>query len=878
MDEHWNFGDSITINNFTIQEFKHKHNDMSVLIVEMPTAPIAGYMRVVNAGSRDEEKVCGKGIAHFIEHMAFRIDDGKFWKFEKLGHEDNAMTEDDATSYYDFGLASHVLDVIDVDGSRFRCSAVPADGIPIEREAVLNEEQRNHQAAGMMFRTSQALSHLFDNYHMSTIGRRKDIESATAEEMQTFREKYYKLNNATFIVSGNVFTPEILSQFHKIHGSTNKSEPVNHNYAPDMVQNGKRTVEINTPAPCSMICMTYHSPPASSKDSVCLSLLKHVIYSNMEGRARKLIDNNIVHDINVYAPRKRDSYIWCIHATLGNKSRGSMNSAEIHVFNMLQELKEDITQKELTRAKNILRMEWSNLNSIHELTMELGKAVSLGDWRDVSNRLHTMESITSSDIKNTIKKYLNVYQCSSVHVYPHDVNYERVKPDPMVKLNFKKSIIPTERKKLVWNVDVKPSNTNELKFQLLKVKTGKPHFSISVPFDNHKKHLADMMCEYFGNGCNYKEQHYSGTEISQYTASMGIDFNLDSDHSFIHFRSVFNNDSHVKNGTDFLVNGLFKNITFHNEMDAKAFNVKKTGILAELRSMRHNQKYLAKEMLITNMFAHSNYSKTLDQKINKISSINMSDLENFYNNTLKHPMEYYCTLVTKSKEQEGPMKTILKNMKNFNGQKQVKPLWIPLPLKHETSSKVISGYKSSLVLIGQTTPFKIYTDESYLLMLGLEPIGSSITSRLMHTIRVEKGCGTYGVYGNVYMQTHAPSYVVFNATFSPKDQGRGVNYMHDIIDNWIEHGITSDELNTAKKQLMGARSLEMDNMNVVSSVFHRHLHNNKNATAEWNRYENIIKKATLNQVNSVIKKALQRKKFITVSVGPPCAHDDSDSD
>jgi hypothetical protein len=359
---------------------------------------------------------------------------------------------------------------------------------------------------------------------------------------------------------------------------------------------------------------------------------------------------------------------------------------------------------------------------------------------------------------------------------------------------------------------------------------------------------------------------------------MGIDFDLNSDHSFLHFRGVFNNDSNAKNGTDFLVNGLIKNITFDNDMDSKAFNVKKTGMLAELRSMRHNQKYLAKEMLMTKMFAHSNYSKTLEQKINKVSGIRMSELENFYTTTLKQPIECFCTLVSKSKDQAGPMKNILKNINKFNKRNQVKPMWIPLPLKHETCSKVISGYKSGLVLMGQTTPLKNYSDESYLLMLGMEPIGSSITSRLMHTIRVVEGCGTYGVYGSVYMQTHAPTYVVFNATFSPKDQERGVNFMHSIIDNWIENGITMDELDTAKKQLMGARSLEMDNMNVVSSVFHRHLHNNKNATDEWNRYENIIKTATLSQVNNVIKKALQRKKFISVSVGPPCVHDDSDSD
>jgi len=878
MDEHWISGDSITLNNFTIQEFIHKKNNMRVLVVEMPTAPIAGYMRVVNAGSRDEEKVCGKGIAHFIEHMAFRIDDGKFWKFEKLGHEDNAMTEDDATTYYDFGLASHVLDVIDVDGSRFQCTSVPADGIPIEREAVLNEEQRNHQAAGMMFRTSQALSHLFDNYHISTIGRRKDIISATAEEMESFRKKYYKLNNSTFIVTGNVFTPEILSQFHKIHGSISKSEPVNHDYAPDMIQNGKRTVEINTPAPCSMLCMTYHSPPADSKESICLSLLKYIIYSNTEGRGRKLIDNNIVHDINVYAPRKRDSYIWCIHATLGNKSRGSMNAAETNVFSMLHDLSTHVTPVEVDRAKNILRMDWSNIDTIHSMTMELGKAVALGDWKDISKRLNTMEQITPNDIKKAVQKYLNVYQCSSVHLYPHDSSYTRTMHEPMANVNMNKSKITEIRKVLSWNVDVKSSTSDSLNFQFLKVKTGKPHFSVSVPFDNHKKHLATMFCEYFGNGCTYNNQHYTGNDISQYVASMGIDYNLDSDHSFIHFNSVFNNETTTKNGTDFLVNGLLKNITFHTESDSKAFNVKKTGILAELRSLRNNQKYLAKEMLITKMFAHSNYSKTLDQKISKISSIGMKQLQTFYHDTVTKPMKWYCTLVSKSKSSAGPMRTILKNVNTFNTQKQVKPMWIPLPLKHESCSKVISGYKSGFVLMGQTTPLKNYSDESYLLMLGMEPLGSSITSRLMNTIRVIKGCGTYGVYGNVYMQPHAPTYCVFNATFSPKDQKRGVNYMHDIIDNWLENGITMDELNTAKKQLMGARSLVMDNMNIVSSVFHRHLHNNKNSTDEWNRYEKIVKSATLSKVNAVIKSALQRKKFITVSVGPPCVHDDSDSD
>ena len=57
MDEHWR---SVILLLYVTLLFKNlflKNNDMRVLIVEILTTPIAGYIRVVNASSRDEEKV-----------------------------------------------------------------------------------------------------------------------------------------------------------------------------------------------------------------------------------------------------------------------------------------------------------------------------------------------------------------------------------------------------------------------------------------------------------------------------------------------------------------------------------------------------------------------------------------------------------------------------------------------------------------------------------------------------------------------------------------------------------------------------------------------------------------------------------------------------
>ena len=91
--------------------------------------------------------------------------------------------------------------------------------------------------------------------------------------------------------------------------------------------------------------------------------------------------------------------------------------------------------------------------------------------------------------------------------------------------------------------------------------------------------------------------------------------------------------------------------------------------------------------------------------------------------------------------------------------------------------------------------------------------------------------------------------------------------MKDIIKDWVENGITSNELKIAKQQLIGARSLEMDDIDSVTSVFHRHLLSKKNPTNEWNTYTHNINTLTLEEVNQCIS-TLDSEKFSFVQVGP----------
>ena len=144
-----------------------------------------------------------------------------------------------------------------------------------------------------------------------------------------------------------------------------------------------------------------------------------------------------------------------------------------------------------------------------------------------------------------------------------------------------------------------------------------------------------------------------------------------------------------------------------------------------------------------------------------------------------------------------------------------------------------------------------------------------MTARLMSKLRGQDGDknGVYGVYASMYEQSHAPVYAVLNASFTPGLEHHGLKEMKDVVDNWINKGITKEEFNNSKYELLGQRSLEMDNFESVSDVYHRHLVNNKTPSKEWNEYVKNVSSMTLNEVNTAIKK-LECDKWVIVSTSP----------
>ena len=82
-------------------------------------------MRAVHAGSKEEADFVPMGMAHFLEHMSFRIQDSKIWSLAAKGDVINAMTNMDSTRFYVVHLPEQTAETIQID-NRFKEVNVPA--------------------------------------------------------------------------------------------------------------------------------------------------------------------------------------------------------------------------------------------------------------------------------------------------------------------------------------------------------------------------------------------------------------------------------------------------------------------------------------------------------------------------------------------------------------------------------------------------------------------------------------------------------------------------------------------------------------------------------------------------------------------------------
>lgn len=223
-------------------------NGMRYLVLPNQTPPGQVAMRLlIDAGSM-QERPGEEGVAHFLEHLAFRgttkYPDGDVQKvLEGIGlqmaADVNASTGPDTTTFI-IDLPHNDKNSIDTGLGVMRELVsemlIQPDKLDMERGVVLAEE-RSRAGPGLEASKAFLKLQLGDHpYGRPPIGLRSVIETVTPETIRGFYDAFYRPERATLLIVGDVKEEEVIPALTQMFGNWRGRGEAGKDPAPIMVK------------------------------------------------------------------------------------------------------------------------------------------------------------------------------------------------------------------------------------------------------------------------------------------------------------------------------------------------------------------------------------------------------------------------------------------------------------------------------------------------------------------------------------------------------------------------------------------------------------------------------------------------------------------
>ena len=859
----WQPGLSFDFVNSKVYEYMHADNGLRVLLCPVPDSKVCAYMRAVNAGSKEEADFVPMGMAHFLEHMSFRIQGGKIWSLASKGDVINAETNMDSTRFYVVHLPEQTTQTIAIDAARFKQTAVPADKIPVEVQAVLNELERGQQAGNKMFRTTSSVAILEHPYHHSTIGTKTDVQKSTAADMQHFRQKYYVPNNTTLIFAGAFEPAHVLELVHEHFGHMPKGLDCHPVHTPEPPQMGKRSVELNIDAPCPMVCMAFHQPKGSTKEALALQCISRLTWQNEQGRAKSLIDDNTLHDVSTYSPRQVDPYLWFFHGTQEQTSPEIRLGVEQKMLAVLQSFAtHKVTTATLRTIKNTMRDDWHrSLESVTDMMNELGRGVSMGNWKDFADREATLDQLTPEIIQMVAADIFKPTNMTVTHIIPTKNASGTLASSPAFSVVGETAPAPRDiltehsSSNVAWTVNNISPTTNILHVP----RASYVRVTLSARFSPAEHDIASIMTASMGKG--------SVTRGQSATSAL---MNMHTERSFTHGHEFIHMSMSMPSSTTILEKA--SHMMFHSEWLQPTFTsseveLQKRHRIAEMNALKNDQGFQTKQHFIQGLFEKTLYHIPLDVRVQRTADISVREVRAFHAKWVGGNTSTYVTMVTPTTETAATLGQIFPA---HDSEPHTTLEWTAKPRRASEKRVALAGFGSFQIMMGQTMDVKPFTKEHVALECAAEILGGGMTGRLMHTVREQRGLGTYGIYAVIQtISTKTPPIFCVQGTFSPSSIREGLACTKELVAEWSDHGVTPLELSNAKERLVGSKVIASDTVDNLHSMVLKHILEKRSPEQAFEEYKTTVQQLTLEDVNTAIRTFVDPTAFTSVIVGPP---------
>ncbi len=257
-------------------------NGLTLLVLEERALPLASVQMLYKVGARDEPS--GRtGLAHFVEHMAFRATESfpgteVVSRIYAAGGEWHGYTWIDQTTYFETLPREELSLALAIEADRMARLLLPAEEVEAERGAVLAElNGYQNDPATVLKDAVLATSFLQHPYRNNTIGWPSEVERLTHADIEAFYRTHYRPANAVLAVVGDVDAPAVAAEVRERFGGLPAGPPTPTPRTVEPPQTGERRVTLRLPRGEGRFEIAYRAPAVAHPDYPAFLLLQELL-------------------------------------------------------------------------------------------------------------------------------------------------------------------------------------------------------------------------------------------------------------------------------------------------------------------------------------------------------------------------------------------------------------------------------------------------------------------------------------------------------------------------------------------------------------------------------------------------------------------------
>ena len=886
-----------------IEEYLYEPNGMNILLVQDNSAPVVTVQIVYHVGSKHE--VPGNtGSTHLLEHLNFkgtptfnkRNGNAIFSVLQGMGAQMNATTWNDRTNYYETIPSDKIETALHIESDRMRNSLLLKEDKDAEMTVVRNEFERGeNNPSSLLNKEIWATAYMAHPYHHSTIGWRSDIENMPIEVLRKFYNTYYWPDNATLTIIGDFQKDNLFNLVDKYFGKITKApHEMPQPYTTEPEQLGPRRITIKKPGQQAIVSIAYKILGRLHNDLPALNILSEIIGSGTSSVINKtFVDNGIA--IFGYANATNFKEVGLFNITLGftpDKNHEDINSQMLAMVEKIK--KEGVLQSDVDRisakinAQTILSRDGSG-----SIAGQLTEAIAGGDWRDYITGVERLSKVTAEDVKRVANTYLNEDQSTTGYFVPQipGANQENgVGPANFTannskyfyrsadleigyfESNFQNPTVNHTNAETASAYETIEVSAKGEKFErkqvagidVITAKTGAKDFvtvSASFPIGSYlntkgNETVPSLTTQMLSKGTTKNDKF----KFSEKLEKLGVSIRVSaSTHTVnIGFKCL-------KKDVNTVMSLLSEELRYPL-FDTKEFTLLKDRKINNLKQGLIDPGTQASIALSQALYpvGHPNYETSIEETIKNIEAVTVEDLKAFHK-TYFGPAGMHLVAVGDIDTKE-LYASITNSFKGWKGGLTDKATFKE-PTKADALTKIITipQKPSAQMYIGQYTGIERRDKDFMPFYIGTNILGGGFSGRLMMSVRDRDGL-TYGINASHSGHTNTGGYWKIGATFNPTLFQKGLEATMVEVKNWVNNGVTEQELATNKTNLTGSFKVGLSTTGGLAGALLSFVERGLDPSY-IDQYPKDIEAVTLDQVNTAIKKYIDLDKLIIIKSG-----------